>query len=144
MMMLAHDKKAFLFLFFLNPSFFPMARTCTIPNFFLSRPKYLPPQKKKERKVAKTKARRNLTLASPSPLENVHCRALRIARYKFVSFFVFWCAHPRTLACPPLFFRVFVVLFIRSITAIIICEDQGKNRSDTCSRSESVCTVKKN
>jgi hypothetical protein len=69
---------------------------------------------------------------------------VRIVRYKFVSFFVF-DVHPRTLACPPLF-RVFVVLVIRSITAIYYCEDQRKNRSDTCSisRSELVCIVKKN
>ncbi len=41
------------------------------------------------------------------------------------AFFCLWCTHPRTLASPPLF-RVFVVLFIRSITAIIIVKTREK------------------
>jgi hypothetical protein len=70
MKILAHYKKAFFIKKKLNPSFFPMARTCTIPNFlffFFSRPKYLPPQKNRKKSgenTGKKKLNFSLSLAS--------------------------------------------------------------------------------
>jgi hypothetical protein len=99
-----------------------------IPNFFFffSRPKYLPPQKNRKKSGENT-GKKKLDFSLSSALERFIAEPCELRVINLSAFLSLVCAtsHARTLACPPLF-RVFVVLVIRSITAIIIVKTREK------------------